>query len=471
MHSELYFCSVYKYAIFLLILVASCKTIEPIAPETKTQVAPVAERPVSVIVVPLSIQLAPYFTLADKQVPNTFDGGDSPCSGVSYQYHFERDPLQLNGLGNEMSIDVSGKYRLKMSYCPECTDWFSDKPSCITPRIPFSCGYGEPMRRMQIRYLSHFELTPDYRISTKTRLDNVQAIDPCEVTVFAYDATDELVKEVRKSLEKLAIDIDKQTAAISFRQQAADLWKEMETPFPVPGFGFLHLQPKNVLLTQPSVKGSMLTASLVMQAYPFFSTDKRTLVHQPLPDLQLSNSYPNDTLQLVSDLELGYDSLSTIINRYVSGTKLLIKEKEVIIDSIHITGADARNLVFRLQFSGKKRGTLFITGEPVFDPETQQIELRNVDFDLETKSTLLKTAKWLFSDRILQEITKASKQDLKPQLSELQKALNKSLRMEQNGFLIIGTLLELKVNGIYPETDRLTVRVSAKGKLSLASMN
>ena len=124
----------------------------------------------------------------------------------------------------------------------------------------------------------------------------------------------------------------------------------------------------------------------------------------------------------------------------------------------------------RLQFSGKKRGTLFIKGEPVFDPLTQQIELKNVDFDLDTKSTLLKTAKWLFSDRILQEITKASKQDLRPQLSELQKTLNKSLRIEQNGFLILGTLLELKVNGIYPETDRLTVRVSAKGKLSLASV-
>jgi len=452
-----------------IVLLSACKTIQPVAPDTKAQIAPLAEQPLSVLVLPVSIQLASYYQLADKQVPNSFDGSESPCEGVSFNYHFDRDPLQLSGNGNAITVDVSGKYRIQMSYCPECTDLFTEKPHCIVPRIPFSCGIGEPMRKMKIQYVSSFELTKDYGIKTRTVLSDIKAIDPCKVTVFSYDATDELLKEVRKALQDLAKDIDKQTAGISFRKDAAGLWNDASQPIAVPGYGFIHLQPQKVMITQPVLKNNVLFSSLVLEAYPLFSSQKRILEKKALPDLLIAPNYPTDTLNLISDLHLQYDSLSAIINRFVSGTELIIQKKQVIIDSIHIAGADNQNMIFRVQFSGKKRGTLFITGQPVFNQVSQEIELKNVDFDLETKSALLKTAKWLFSDRILHEIAKACKQDLNPQLELLKKQLNKSLHMQQNGFKLDGTIVRLRVEAVYPETTDLVIRVAAKGKLLLTS--
>jgi Zn-finger nucleic acid-binding protein len=435
-----------------------------------TQTAPIPEQPVSTLVLPVSVSLIEYYKMADKEVPETFDGGEKHCDGVSFDYHFERDPLQLDANGRDVKINVSGRYRIKMNYCPECASVFSDEPHCIIPRIHFSCGHGEPMRRMQLQYTSHVELTNDYGLRTLTKLTDLKALDPCEVTVFQYDATDQLLKEVRKSLDKLANDIDKQTAAISFRPQAKQLWDHATTPIEVPGYGFVQLRPDALHLLNPVISNNVLRTSLVLEARPLFTSYRPEKYKSALPRLHLVDSLPNDTLRLVTDIDLGYDSLSVIINRFASGTKFMIKNREVVIDSVHIAGAQDRQLVFRVAFSGDKRGTLFLTGQPYFNAALQQIELKQVDFDLETKSTLLKTAEWLFSDRILDEIAKNSKQDLKPQLDRLLKELNKSLHFEQEGFLISGVISQISVDHVYPETDRLVVRVSAKGKLDATNI-
>lgn len=169
-------------------------------------------------------------------------------------------------------------------------------------------------------------------------------------------------------------------------------------------------------------------------------------------------------------MHLSYDSISSISNRYIRGTKLTIKKKDIVLDSVRITGSSDQKLVFKVGFSGDKKGVLYITGKPVFNKELQQIELAEADFDIETKSALLNTAEWLFSDKILFEITKSSKQDLKPQLQQLMTEINQSLRYEQEGFILSGIVSGLLVDQVYPETDRLIIRVAARGTMQLTNI-
>lgn len=465
-----------KVHLILLLLASSligCRTakpIAPVAPVVSEQKAPLPEQPVSTIVLPISVDISSYYKLADDQVDSKFDGGEQQCSGVSYSYHFERDPMNLTVNDSTVDINVSGKYRLKLNYCPDCATVFSDEPHCIIPRLYFSCGYDEPMRRMKLQYHSEFKLTSDYGIRTTTKLTQLKALDPCEVSFIEYDITDELIKEVKKELVKLATDIDKQTAAISFKKEASDLWNQAVTAIEIPGYGFVQLQPTSLQLTKPTIRNNILNTSLVMEAKPRFFSNKPEEQTIPLPPLKLTENIPNDTLKLTADLHLRYDSLSVIMNRYVSGTKLLIKKREIILDSVLIAGANNQQLIFKVGFSGDKKGVLYITGKPTFNSLLQQIELTEVDFDIETKSTLLKTAEWLFTDRILDEITKNSKQDLKPQLDLLLSELNKSLYIEKEGFIVTGKMTDLLVDHIYPETEQLIVRVSSKGKLSLSNI-
>lgn len=453
----------------LLTILQACKSIAPVAPETKITEAPIAPQPSSSIVLPIEIKLSEYFKLADNQVPKTFNGSENPCDGVSYNYFFSRDPLKINAMKNKVKIDVTGKYWIKMSYCPSCTDLLTDKPICVSPRIPFSCGVGEPMRKMALQYTTKVELTEKYGIKSNTKLSDLKAIDACEVTIFNYDATGQLLKEVKGSLNDLAVQIDKDLSAINFKNEATTAWNKLGATFPVYGYGYLHLNPKKVMMLQPSLENNLLSTALIIEANPLFDHNPLQIAQNTLPDLNIERKIPTDTFQVYLDFNLRYDSLSKNIQSLLAGKSMELKGNTIIFDSIKVAGASNKELLFQLNFSGSKKGTMYLRGTPVFNREQQTVELTKVDFDLETKNVLLKTAKWLFSDRILNEIQKASKQDLSKHLTDLSQKLNESLTYQIDQFMIKGKIHQINVEELHPNHDFLMIRLQTLGNLKLSN--
>jgi hypothetical protein len=456
-------------SVYFLIQLISCKSIEPLAPVEKIVEAPVAPQPTSRIVLPIQIKLAEYYTLADKQVPISFNGGESPCEGVAFNYYFNREPLKINAHNNEVKIDVKGKYWIKMSYCPSCTDLLSEKPICISPRIPFSCGIGEPMRRMSIQYTTKFEITEKYGLKTSTKLTDLKAIDPCEVSVFKYDATEELLKEVKTSLNDLALQIDKDFSAIQFKSQAKEAWDKLSNAYPIYGYGYLHLNPSKIMMLTPELNDNQLTSALILEANPLFDHNPFKEKIKNLPELAIVKTLPTDTFQLYIDFNLRYDSLSKTIQTLIGGKSIDLKGNKIIFDSIKIKGAASNELLFQLNFSGSKKGIMYLRGIPLFNNENQSIELASIDFDIETKNVLLKTAKWLFNDRILMEIQKASKQDLSKHLNELTTTINETLKYQIDQFKLEGKIHEMNVLEVYPNTDYIMIRVQSLGKINLTN--
>jgi hypothetical protein len=119
-------------------------------------------------------------------------------------------------------------------------------------------------------------------------------------------------------------------------------------------------------------------------------------------------------------------------------------------------------------FSGKKKGILYLTGTPVFDVEKQIISFPDLQFDLRTKSALLKSAKWLFSDKITELLRASSTFDLKPQLAEMKKMLENELNTEiSQGVKLKASVQSLKLSAIYPSSKTLILRVNSTGVLKL----
>ncbi len=452
----------------LILFTYSCKTtIEPVAPTPKMdEPEKLATHPESTVSIPIEMSLKSYYSLAEKQVPMEFKGGEHPCEGVSFDYFFKRNPFELSASNNKIAIDVSGKYWIKMSYCVSCSDIVTDKPVCVVPRIPFSCGVSEPMRRMSLQYTTSFDITPNYSLETKTILTDLKAIDPCEVTVFNYDATDELIKEVRKSLKDVAKDIDKQLAEITFEKEAESAWNMLNKPIKVKDFGMLHMNPSAVFLSQPKVNNDSLFTTLTLKVSPIFDYDGNE-TKKELPDLNLVKTPKSDSFDLNILFKLNYDSLSTTLQRYAGGKEMMVKNKLIIFDSLAITGADNSELIIKVNFSGSKKGILYLKGTPKYDPLTESVELTNITYDLATKSVLLKTADWLFDDRIIQEIAKASKQNLKPEFEKLRKSINDAFHYSLKEYNVKGQVNTIKVLDLVTRPDEIRLLVTATGKVKL----
>ena len=459
-----------RYFSFILLVtfLSSCGSVKPEAPEVVVeQNIDLSPQKASIISVPIKIDLKPYFKETNESVPKVFKGKEQTCEGVSYAYKFIRDPIEFEGKGKDLIFNVDGKYALNLNYCPQCTEIFSSSGNCVIPRIYASCGVNEPMRKMFVSYASEIGVTKDYKLRSTTKLRKVKAKTPCKITVFDYNATEKLEEEVKGALKDVEKDIDNEINAIDLRPDMEETWKLLAEPTDLEGYGYLYINPKKVAISDIEYKGDTAYFNTVLEAYPKIRLDTIEKKGHRLPNL--SKYEKKEGFDIVMDISATYDSLSSVITKSIGGTSMELKGKEVIFDSVEVHGAQNHQLSLKIVFSGKKKGTLYLIGTPTFDSKTQRIAFPDLEFDIKTKSALLKSAKWLFDKKVTDIIRESASLELKPYLDTMKTTLNNNLSTElSEGVFMKGNVKDMMINTIYPRSEELFIRVSAEGKLEIS---
>lgn len=452
--------------LFVLLIFVQCRRIDPAIPEQKVAFIPTLIQEQSTVYVPIKINLLPYLKDTEKSLPKSFTGKEENCSGVSYWYKFDRDPIQFDYKGKELYYEVDGKYSLKLNYCPECTYLFKDKGSCIVPRIHVSCGIDEEMRRVTVGYATRFKITPDFRFKTTTELRKFETVDPCEISVFNYDATKKLREELTVELKELEKVIDKEIASIDIRSEMEEVWKMMSAQTSLGRYGYLSISPKAISLSDIQFKNNTAFLDLNLTIQPTITTFPVEIPTVKLP--KLSDHQIAKGFDINLDIIASYDSLSAILSENLAGKSVEIKKNEVIFGKMTVEGALNDQLIIKVAFSGKRQGELYLIGTPKFDSEKQEISFPDLEFDLRTKNVLLKSAKWLFNSKITDMLRLNAQFNLKPQLDEVKKIIQKEMNREiEKGVTMSGNLETISLQGIYPGFSSLTIRVNSKGELSL----
>jgi len=456
------FFSLLSYALLL----AACGTIKPDAPEIILTDIKIPDQPNSIINIPIKINLAPYFKATNESVPTTFTGKEKKCQGVSYSYKFYRQPISFTGKGSKLHFDVDGTYSLRLNYCPQCTGLFSDEGLCLIPRIYASCGVNEPKRKINVAYSLKLEVSNKYKLVSKTKLTRVKALSPCEITVFNYNATKTLEEEIEIALKDLEKDIDDEIGAADIKPEMITTWKLLSEPIDLEGYGFLDIQPSAISLSSIKFEGDSTYFNAILEAKPIIRTEIVSKIPKKLPDL--SKYKRSEGFDITMDVVASYDSLSSLLTKKIMGTKIVVKGNEIIFGAISIHGAHNKSIHLKVDFEGKKKGTLYLTGTPYFNEIKQHISFPDLAFDLKTKNALLKSAKWLLNKKITEYIRASASIDLNPYLDTLKKSLNNSMNMEiDEGVFLNGKISKALINFIHPAQNQLHLRIHSTGRLEL----
>ncbi|MGV3631542.1 MAG: DUF4403 family protein [Bacteroidota bacterium] len=462
-----------KYGVTLfilsLLLLTSCKTIAPPAPEIQvgTYTPPVQE--VSLLTIPVEMEMKSYFQEADKSVPYEFSGSHQQCEDVSYAYKFIRNPIRIEGNPKkadplEVGITIDGSYSLNLNYCVKCSDLFSNSPACLTPRIYASCGIGEPMRKIKVEYETAIELQPDFKLDARTRLKDVVPKDKCQITVFSYDATSQVIKEVKGALKDVSKEIDRGIEDLEIRGEVNKIWQSFVQPISLNGYGFLNVNPEKIGVGNLRLKDTRLSFETVIEAFPTVTSSKSTAPPKILPDL--SPIRHDEGFNINLDLMAGYDSLSAILNRELNGKTVQIKRNKITFRDAKIFGAANQQLSIEVSFTGSKSGKLFFLGTPKFNDSLQEISFPDLTFELETKNALLRSAKWLFNDKITNVMRGYAKFNMTDILKNASQKLEQQLnRKIDENIYIKGSMNEVRVKKIFPDVNKLIIQSNLRGKL------
>jgi len=278
------------------------------------------------------------------------------------------------------------------------------------------------------------------------------------------------MKGLKDELDLAKKAIEDSFGVVDLKPQVQQIWNKLNVSYSLYGLGWLKINPQKIRLTSLVARNDSLNIFLGMTAKPVISFEKTTDFMTLAPNLD--NSISKQGFNIFLDAILNYDSLSNIINAQLRGKEFDLSKgkskKVLVVEDCRIYGTGNEKLIIKMAFSGSNSGIAYFTGKPFYDATKKMIEVRDLDFDVKTKSLLLKSADWLFNKRITNEIARVSRFDLSNYIDTAKILINKQLNTEWiKGVKSIGSINDLKISGFYPLTDYFIIRSNANGELMI----
>ena len=437
-------------------------TIQPTA-ETPSRLLP--PLPSSIINIPFKINMKPLLAMMDSGTAKEFTNDKWPNytpSGCDFRYKFRfvRSPFTFSCVNNKVMIGFRGNYQIAGSKTL-CT---FDKQ--VSPWVNGSCGFGnEPLRRVDLNISSTLTLLPNHQLLTSTKLDKLNPLDKCEVTLMQTDLTGEIMDSIKSSIETYCGSFDKFVQTLNNN----DLLRQWRTGgsrvMPISTYGFLNLNPSMLRVSKFNVFRDTLYFSIGYTGQPKFSSDSQRLVtHAALPPISESNYVTGINTSL--DAVYQYSFFNKLMNDSLRNKPFEVEGRTFVIKDVNVSGTNDGKIQVDVSFSGNRKGVLHLKGTPLLDVEKQVLSMPDVSFAVDTKDMMVNIAKALFRKKIMKQLANQSVLDIAALINKNKPAIEARLNQSVTPWMsTTGTFQEFRLVGLLPQKDYIQVQAYIRGTL------
>ena len=126
-------------------------------------------------------------------------------------------------------------------------------------------------------------------------------------------------------------------------------------------------------------------------------------------------------------------------------------------------------ILMDIMLKGSINGNIYFKGLPVYDVKTKAVYLENFDYDLESRSLLIKTANWLLQGTFAKRMKEALTIPIGSQIDEMRNVLQANLSKNQvaKGVLLNGKIETFTPDKVYLTPKSIIAVVMAKGRVDL----
>jgi Domain of unknown function (DUF4403) len=279
---------------------------------------------------------------------------------------------------------------------------------------------------------------------------------------------------IDRSKYTLTSTIDQQLKGqFQIKNSLAEAWQLMQRPVNIPssyGAWWVKLTPQSIAMTPFKTTGDIIESVITATSIAEVIAGSEKPNFRPntyLPPFQLGYSTLNEfAVNLTTDISM--KEAEGMAKNFSVGQKFYPGGKEIQVKDIQLFGQNDK-IVVNTKFSGSYEGSLYLIGKPVFNVLKNSIELQDLDYDLQSKDFLLKSAKWMFDKTILKKMKEACVFPLDENVKFFKTMMNDQLRNYKfnNNVILKGIVNDLKVNRIQIVEGNIKIFVSSTGTLSL----
>jgi len=313
-------------------------------------------------------------------------------------------------------------------------------------------GDAEAVGALVLQFATKYQLTEDWTIRTQTDIKNHEWVKTPKINVLGASIPVGAIADrvLMSSKDRITGEIDKLVKdGLSIEGYAAKIWEQIQKPILVSEEyrSNLKITPYGLAITPFKLVEDTIISTLYVQGFSEVGIGDVTGFKEnaPLPPLKIKD-FPAKPFQLRVLAQIPLQEVEKLALENIKGETYEFGKKKIKVEDIKLT-KDGDKLAVEVDVSGDHNGQLFFKGIPSFDERNKRIDVKKVEFRLDTKNFLLKTAKWLFTDLIIDKLEGNLQYSIDKDLEEIKRQIQEQFTNYeiQPGINVSGNVDELEV--------------------------
>jgi hypothetical protein len=194
---------------------------------------------------------------------------------------------------------------------------------------------------------------------------------------------------------------------------------------------------------------------------PKNSFDATKIVLKPVEKI------PDNTIVSVVAVST-FESASKIVTKNFQGQEFASGSRKIVVQKVDLWQKDSK-MIIALDVLGSINGTIYLSGIPNYNPITKEIYFEQMDYVLNTKSVLMKSANWLLHGTILKSIQENCRYSIKGNLEEGKKSMNPYLSnySPMKGVFVNGTINDFEFEKVELTDKAIIAFITTTGKMDI----
>ncbi len=260
-------------------------------------------------------------------------------------------------------------------------------------------------------------------------------------------------------------------ASCDFKPMVLDAMEKISNPFIINDSyeAWFKLVPIELYVTDAQLKNSKIAMNMALKCTmqtmigeePKNTFNKNELILKPVAKI------PDEFSVAIAAIST-YESASKIMTKNFQGEEFGSGSKKVTVQKVNLWQNEGK-LIIALDLLGSVNGTIYLSGYPQYNTVTQEIFFDKLEYVLNTKSVLIKSANWFAQGKILQKIEENCRYSIQENMDEGKKDMMTYLTnySPMKGVFVNGTMSDFEYDKLELTDKAIIAFISTNGKMKI----
>jgi hypothetical protein len=315
----------------------------------------------------------------------------------------------------------------------------------------------------------------NWQLKTKTELKSLDWNESPTMTIFGKNVpvTYLINPAIKLFKSKIERKIDEAIAkSMDFKPNVLAALEEICIPFKMNEDyeSWLRIVPIEIYSTAAKLKqdsfvlqmGMKCTMETLIGQQPESKFDSNKIILKPV--IKIPNQV-NANIVAVSN----YHDASTIMTKNFSGQEFGSGGKKIKVKNVSIWHKDGK-MVIALEVLGSVNGTIYLSGFPQYNEEKKEIYFDKLEYILDTKNKLMRTANWLAQGVVLKKIQENCRYSIQPNLNEGKQTIMSYLKNynPMPGVFVNGKMEDIQFKKIQLTNNAVIAFITVNGEINIS---